>query len=84
MLKQRENAVASSWRASVPPPFHSSHQQCSMQNGISVSVWASPDPLLSASVLLLVPLPDLLALWASDLARIPSPASNAAPNKPAR
>jgi hypothetical protein len=59
-----------------------------MQNVISVSAWALlrvAEPLLSASVLLLlVPLPDLPMLSASDLARIPSPASNAAPNKLAR
>jgi hypothetical protein len=59
-----------------------------MQNGISVSAWALlrvPEPLLSASVLLLsVPLPDLPMLAASDLAQVPSPTSSAVPNKLAR
>jgi len=84
VAKQPENAVASSWRASVPPPFHPRHPQSSVQNGISVSVWALPwvpEPCLPASALLLVTLPEPRVLWASDLAQVPSPPSNAAPNK---
>jgi hypothetical protein len=88
VAKPRENAVAASWRASVPPSLHSPHPQYSIQNGISVSAWALlrvPEPLLSASVLLLlVPLPDLPMRSASDLARVPSPTSSAVPNKLAR
>ena len=44
-----------------------------------------PEPPLPASVLLLLlTLPDLPVLWASDLAPVPSPATSAAPNKLAR
>ena len=57
-----------------------------MLNGISVYVSALPwvpEPSLAASVLLVVvvTLPNLPVLWASDLAQIPSPVSNAAPYK---
>jgi hypothetical protein len=84
LVKQSGNVVASSWGASVRPTFHSRHPQCLLQNGIFVSVWPSPrvpEPRVPAPVLLLVTLPDLPVLWVSDLAQVPSPDSNAAPNK---
>jgi hypothetical protein len=82
VAKQPESAVASSWWASVRPRVHSRHPQCSLQNGISVSVWAAPrEPCLPAPALLMVTLPDLPVLWASDPAQAPSLAPNAAPNK---
>ena len=56
-----------------------------MLNGISVCVPALPwvpEPSLAASVLLVVvTLPNLPVLWASDLDQIPSPVWNAAPYK---
>ena len=55
-----------------------------MLNGISVCVSALPwvpEPSLAASVLLVVTLPNLPVLCASDLAQIPSPVWNAAPYK---
>ena len=84
LLKQPENAVASSWQASVLAPCYSRHPRCSMPNEISVCVCALPrvpEPRLPASMLLLVTPPDLPVLWASDLAQTPSPEQNAAPNK---
>jgi hypothetical protein len=84
VAKQPENAVASSWRASVRPTFHSRYPQCSRQHGIFVCAWALPrvpEPRLPAQVLLSVRLPDLSVLWASGLAQVFSPVSNAAPNK---
>jgi hypothetical protein len=81
LRKQPENAVASSWQASALAPFYSRHPRCSMPNGISVCVSALPrvpEPRLPASELLLVTLPNLPVLWASDLAQIPSPVWNAA------
>ena len=84
VVKQSGYVVASSWRASVRSTFHSRHLQCLLQNGIFVSVWASPrvpEPRVPAPVLLLVTLSDQQVLWVSDLAQVPSPDSNAAPNK---
>jgi len=85
LRKQSKNPVASSWQASVLAPFNSRHPHCSMLNGISVCVSALPwvpEPSLAASVLLVVvTLPNLPVLWASDLAQIPSPVWNAAPYK---
>jgi hypothetical protein len=77
LRKQPENAVASSWQASVLAPCYSRHPRCSMPNGISVCVSVSPrvsEPHLPAPELPLVTLSDLPALWASDLAQVPSPA----------
>jgi hypothetical protein len=77
LLKQPENAVASSWQASAVAPFYPRHPRCSMRNGISVCVSALPrvpEPRLPASELLLERLPDLPVLWASGLAQVPSPA----------
>jgi hypothetical protein len=84
LRKQSKNPVASFRQASVLAPFNSRHPRCSMLNGISVCVSALPrvpEPRLAASVLLVVTLPNLPVLWASDLAQIPSPVWNAAPYK---
>jgi hypothetical protein len=65
VAQQPENAVASSWQASVLAPFYSRHPRCSMPNRISVCVSALPrvpEPRLPASVVLLVTLPDLPVL----------------------
>jgi hypothetical protein len=65
VAQQPENAVASSWQASVLAPFYSRHPRCSMPNRISVCVSALPqvpEPRLLASVVPLVTLPDLPVL----------------------
>ena len=79
-----ENAVALSWpNAALLPPLH---RLISMRIGRSVSVWASPrisDWHLPNAVLAMS-LPGLSLTPPYDQARVPLPASSAAPSKTER